>query len=355
MRKNRVLVVDDSASMRQLISAVLNAEPDLEVVGHAADPLEARQAIKDLSPDVLTLDVEMPNMSGIDFLERLMRLRPTPVIMVSSLTPRGGEITTRALEIGAVDCVTKPGLGELRPFGDLADKVRMAAGVRMQPGSPASGRGAPATASAGPAAAYAPNGRIVAIGSSTGGVEALTAVLTTLPADCAPVVVTQHMPPLFTRSFSERLDKLCLATVAEATDGAPLLPGRIYIAPGGHQHLEVTGRAGPRGAGPPRCRLREGPPVNGHCPSVDVLFRSVVKAAGGDAVGVILTGMGRDGADGLLAMRNAGAATLGQDAASSLIYGMPKVAFEIGAVDRQLPLRRIGAEIASLTNKLDRT
>ena len=354
MRKSRVLVVDDSASMRQLISAVLNVEPDLEVVGHAADPLEARQAIKDLSPDVVTLDVEMPNMSGIDFLERLMRLRPTPVIMVSSLTPRGGDITTRALEIGAIDCVTKPSLGDLRPFGDLADKVRMAAGVRMQPGGPGAGRAAPA--SAGPAAAYAPNGRIVAIGSSTGGVEALTAVLTALPADCAPVVVTQHMPPLFTRSFSERLDKLCAATVAEASDGAPLVPGRIYIAPGGSQHLEVTGRSTLRGsANPARCRLREGPPVNGHCPSVDVLFRSVVKAVGGEAVGVILTGMGRDGADGLLALRKAGAATIGQDAATALIYGMPKVAFEIGAVERQLPLRRIGAEIAGLTNKLDRT
>ena len=353
MRKSRVLVVDDSASMRQLISAVLNGAPDLEVVGHAADPLEARQAIKELSPDVLTLDVEMPNMSGIDFLERLMRLRPTPVIMVSSLTPRGGEITTRALEIGAIDCVTKPSLGEVRPFGDLVEKVRMAAGVRMQPGGPGAGRTSAASASA---AAYAPDGRIVAIGSSTGGVEALTAVLTGLPADCAPVVVTQHMPPLFTRSFAERLDKLCAATVAEASDGALLLPGRVYIAPGGTQHLEVVAGSTLRGhANPPRCRLREGPLVNGHCPSVDVLFRSVVKAVGGDAVGVILTGMGRDGAEGLLAMRQAGAATLGQDAGSSLIYGMPKAAFELGAVERQLPLRRIGAEISSMTNKLDRT
>jgi two-component system, chemotaxis family, protein-glutamate methylesterase/glutaminase len=353
MRKSRVLVVDDSASMRQLISAVLNTAPDLEVVGHAADPLEARQAIKELSPDVLTLDVEMPNMSGIDFLERLMRLRPTPVIMVSSLTHRGGEITTRALEIGAIDCVTKPSLGDVRPFGDLAEKVRMAATVRMLPARAAS----PRASAAEPAGhAYAPDGRLVAIGSSTGGVEALTAVLTTLPADCAPVVVTQHMPPLFTRSFADRLDKLCKATVAEASDGAPLVPGRIYIAPGGSQHLEVVPGSSLRGsANPPRCRLREGPLVNGHCPSVDVLFRSVVKACGSEAVGVILTGMGRDGAEGLLAMRQAGASTLGQDAASSLIYGMPKAAFELGAVERQLPLRKIGAEIATITNKLDRT
>ncbi len=353
MRKSRVLVVDDSASMRQLISAVLGAAPDLEVVGHAADPLEARQAIKDLSPDVVTLDVEMPNMNGLDFLEKLMRLRPTPVIMVSSLTSRGGEVTTRALEIGAIDCVTKPALGDVRPFGDLVDKVRMAATVRMAPSRAAPNAAPPAGR---PAAAYAPDGRLVAIGASTGGVEALTAVLTALPPNCAPVVVTQHMPPLFTRSFAERLDKLCAATVAEATDGAPLLPGRVYIAPGGGQHLEVAAGSSLRGsANPPRCRLREAPPVNGHRPSVDVLFASVARAAGAEAVGVILTGMGRDGTDGLLAMRRAGAATLGQDAASSLIYGMPKVAFESGAVERQLPLRKIGAEIAAMTNTLHRT
>ena len=350
MRKSRVLVVDDSPSMRQLISAVLGAEPDLEVVGQAADPLEARQAIKDLSPDVVTLDVEMPNMNGLDFLERLMRLRPTPVIMVSSLTLRGGEVTTRALEIGAIDCVTKPALGDARPFGDLAEKVRMAATVRMAPARPAS------TAAAAPADAYASDGRIVAIGASTGGVEALTAVLTMLPANCAPVVVTQHMPPLFTRSFAERLDKLCAVTVAEATEGAPLLPGRVYIAPGGTHHLEVAGGSSLRGsANPPRCRLKEAPTVSGHRPSVDVLFASAARVAGAEAVGVILTGMGRDGAEGLLAMRRAGAATLGQDAGSSLIYGMPKAAFEMGAVERQLPLRKIGSEIAAMTNKFHRT
>ena len=352
MRKSRVLVVDDSASMRQLITAVLSAAPDLEVVGHAADPLEARQAIKDLSPDVVTLDVEMPNMNGLDFLERLMRLRPTPVIMVSSLTSRGGEVTTRALEIGAIDCVTKPVLGDARPFADLAEKVRMAASVRMAP----KGASAAGNPSARPADAYAPDGRIVAIGASTGGVEALTAVLTLLPSQCAPVVVTQHMPPVFTRSFAERLDKLCAATVAEATEGAPLLPGRIYIAPGGTHHLEVVGGAASRGsANPPRCRLRDSPSVSGHRPSVDVLFASVARMAGAEAVGVILTGMGRDGAEGLLAMRQAGAATLGQDAGSSLIYGMPKAAFESGAVERQLPLRKIGTEIAAMTNKYHRT
>ncbi len=348
MRKSRVLVVDDSASMRQLISAVLNSAPDMEVVGHAADPLEARQAIKDLSPDVVTLDVEMPNMNGIDFLERLMRLRPMPVIMVSSLTLRGGEITTRALEIGAIDCVTKPSMGDARPFGDLVEKVRMASGVRMGPARVPAGRPGAQVAVPAPHASYSPDGRVVAIGSSTGGVEALTAVLVAFPANCAPTVITQHMPPMFTKSFAERLDRLCSATVREATDGAPLQPGTIYIAPGGPQHMEVVRTTGLR------CRLREAPTVNGHCPSVDVLFRSVVKAVGGEALGVILTGMGRDGADGLLALRHAGATTLGQDAASSLIYGMPKVAFEIGAVEKQLPLRKIGSEIVALTNKQNR-
>lgn len=347
MKKSRVLVVDDSASMRQLISAVLNSAPDMEVVGHAADPLEARQAIKDLSPDVVTLDVEMPNMNGIDFLERLMRLRPMPVIMVSSLTLRGGEITTRALEIGAIDCVTKPSMGDARPFGDLVEKVRMASGVRMGPARVPAGRQGAQVAAPAPQA-YSPDGRVVAIGSSTGGVEALTAVLVALPANCAPTVITQHMPPMFTKSFAERLDRLCSAKVREATDGAPLQPGTIYIAPGGAQHMEVVRTTGLR------CRLKEAPTVNGHCPSVDVLFRSVVKAVGGEAVGVILTGMGRDGADGLLALRHAGATTLGQDAASSLIYGMPKVAFEIGAVEKQLPLRKIGSEIVALTNKQNR-
>lgn len=341
MRKSRILVVDDSPSMRRLISAVLGAAPDLEVVGQAADPHEARAAIKALEPDVMTLDVEMPNMDGIDFLERLMRLRPMPVVMVSSLTERGGEVTTRALEIGAVDCVLKPQLGDAEPFGDLVDKVRLAATVRM---SAARAPHRPAPEARDPAS-YAPNGRTVAIGSSTGGVEALTAVLTILPQNCAPVVVTQHMPALFTRSFAERLDRLCAATVAEATDGAPLLPGRVYIAPGGDRHLEVSASAGTL-----RCRLRDAPLVNGHRPSVDVLFRSLAEAAGASSVGVILTGMGRDGAEGLLTLRRAGGATLGQDAASSLIYGMPRVAFELGAVERQLPLSRLGAEISAMTN-----
>ena len=344
MRKNRVLVVDDSPSMRQLISSVLNSAPDIEVIGHAGDPLEAREAIKALNPDVLTLDVEMPNMDGLDFLERLMRLRPTPVIMVSNLTTRGGDIAIRALEIGAFDCITKPMPGDKELFAGLVDKVRLAAEARGRMSAPANGKDAKPVARPSKDA-FRPNGWVVAIGSSTGGVEALTSVLSGFPANCPPTVITQHMPGTFTRSFAERLNRLCEATVSEAVEGAPLVPGRIYIAPGGtSNHLEISG------SDTPRCRLRPSDPVNGHCPSVDVLFRSVAKAAGAAALGVILTGMGRDGAAGLLTMRQAGARTIGQDAATSLIYGMPRTAFEAGAVEQQMPLKKIGAEILTLTS-----
>ena len=343
MKKSRVLVVDDSASMRQLIASVLDAAPDIEVVGEACDPLEAREAIKLLNPDVITLDVEMPNMNGLDFLEKLMRLRPTPVIMVSNLTQRGGDITIKALEIGAIDCVTKPMPGDRELFGGLVDKIRLAAEARPRFAAPTGGR-APAEAARAGSTAYRPSGRIVAIGSSTGGVEALTSVISVFPANCPPTVITQHMPGTFTRSFADRLNRLSGASVTEAQDGAPLLPGRVYLAPGGlGRHLEVVG------GDTPRCRLRAGDPVSGHCPSVDALFRSVARVAGANALGVILTGMGRDGADGLLAMRQAGARTLGQDAATSLIYGMPRTAFEAGGVEKQLPLARIGTEILALT------
>ncbi len=346
MKKTRVLVVDDSRSMRQLIGAVLATAPDIEVIGEAADPIEAREAIKALNPDVVTLDVEMPKMNGIDFLEKLMRLRPTPVIMVSNLTGAGAEVTIRALEIGAVDCIAKPQPGDRSMFDDLVAKVRTAADARVDhsPGHRREIRAEPE--SGGRGRAYLSDGRLVAIGSSTGGVEALTALISAFPANCPPTVITQHMPPVFTKSFADRLNRLCAPTVTEATDGAPLLEGRVYIAPGSPtHHLEIVGGSAPR------CRLRASEPVNGHCPSVDVLFNSVAKIAGAHAVGVILTGMGRDGAKGLFAMRSAGAATLGQDAATSLVYGMPKVAHEVGAVERQLPLGKIGPDIISITNK----
>lgn len=335
----KVLVVDDSATMRSLISAVLRRDPDITVVGQAGDPLEAREAIKQLNPDVITLDVEMPNMNGLSFLEKIMRLRPMPVVMVSTLTQVGADVSLAALELGAVDCVGKPMAGAPleQAFGGLAAKVKAAARARVRPGSDR----APAQAVQ---ADFIPDGRIVAIGSSTGGVEALLTVLAAFPANCPPTVITQHMPGTFTKSFAERLNRSCAAHVTEATDGAPLQVGQIYLAPGGESHLQVAGTSHPR------CRLTDEPPVNGHRPSVDVLFDSVSRVAGDAAVGVILTGMGRDGAQGLLGMRRAGAVTLGQNESTSVVYGMPKVAFEIGAVERQLPLEKIGVEIIHRCN-----
>lgn len=329
----RVLVVDDSATMRSLISAVLSRDPEIQVVGQAGDPYEAREAIKALNPDVLTLDVEMPNMNGIEFLEKIMRLRPMPVVMVSTLTTRGAEVTLEALEIGAVDCVAKPSTGGLEGFRELPEKVKAASRARVRPLDRVAGAPAPTRID------HAPDGRLIAIGSSTGGVEALITILSRFPANCPPTVITQHMPESFTKSFSERLDRLCAPRVEEAADGAPLEIGRVYVAPGGDRHLEVVGGARPR------CRVAEGERVNGHRPSVDVLFSSVAKTVGARAVGAILTGMGRDGARGLLEMRQAGARTIGQDEATCVVYGMPKAAFEIGAVERQAPLDKIAAEL----------
>ena len=334
----RVLVVDDSATMRSLISATLRRDPEIEVIGQAADPLEARQAIKALNPDVITLDVEMPNMNGLDFLEKIMRLRPMPVIMVSTLTKQGTDATLQALEIGAFDCVAKPATAGLHAFDELAYKVKAAAKANIRP------RSFLATeTSVRDEETFAPDGRIIAIGSSTGGVEALITVLSRFPKNCPPTVITQHMPATFTRSFAERLNRLCAPDVCEAFTDAPLKSGHIYLAPGGVAHLEVVG------TGTLRCRLNDGDAVNGHRPSVDVLFNSVAKAARMNAVGVILTGMGRDGAKGLLEMRRAGAHTIGQDEATSVIYGMPKAAFEMEAVEKQAPLEKIAAEILKPT------
>jgi two-component system chemotaxis response regulator CheB len=327
----RVLVVDDSATMRGLITATLQADPEISVVGSAADPLQARQAIKMLSPDVITLDIEMPNMDGLEFLEKIMRLRPTPVIMISTLTQRGAEVTLQALELGAFDCVAKPQAGQPDSLAALVPKVKAAARQR---------RLYPLRATAAPVRNrdFTPDGKIIGIGSSTGGVEALINILSSFPENCPPTLISQHMPVQFTKSFAERLNKLCLPHVAEAQDGAALLPGHVYLAPG-DTHLTMT-----RGQ-PARCRLNHSERVNGHRPSADVMFKSIAQAAGSRAVGVILTGMGRDGAEGLLALREAGAATLGQDEMTSVVYGMPKVAFEIGAVEAQYPLDRIAANI----------
>lgn len=333
----RVLVVDDSTVMRQLIGAALSADPELEVVGEAGDPLQAREAIKLLNPDVITLDVEMPNMNGIDFLERIMRLRPMPVVMVSTLTARGTDATLAALELGAVDCIEKPRGSDAEGFRQIAEKVKMAAKARVRQRIK---REEPHATDD-----FTPNDKIVAIGSSTGGVEALLTMIERLPANCAPTVITQHMPASFTKSFAERLNRASAATVSEARDGDPLVPGRVYVAPGGDFHLEVEGTKHLR------CRVTRGDPVSGHCPSVDVLFNSVAKCAKDRSVGVILTGMGRDGANGLLAIRQAGGRTLGQDEATCVVYGMPRAAHELGAVERQLPLERLGPAVRNLTNK----
>ncbi len=332
----RVLIVDDSATMRSLIAATLRQDPEIEVLGFANDPLEAREAIKRLNPDVITLDVEMPHMNGLDFLEKIMRLRPMPVVMVSTLTQAGADATLSAMELGAVDCVGKPGAGATaaEAFADLAEKVKAAARARVRP-------------FAGPVLraeenrTYRAEDIIVAIGSSTGGVEALMTILSAFPATCPPTVITQHMPATFTRSFAERLDRVSGAKVAEAWDGARLQPGHVYLAPGGGAHLEVTG------ATHPTCRLRVDEPVNGHRPSVDVLFESVARLKR-PALGVILTGMGRDGAQGLLTLRQSGAHTLGQDESSCVVYGMPRAAQEIGAVEKQSPLARMSAAILGL-------
>jgi two-component system chemotaxis response regulator CheB len=343
MKKTRVLVVDDSRTMRSLICLALSRDPDIEVVGEAADPLEARSAMKTLDPDVLTLDVEMPNMNGIEFLSKIMHLRPTPVIMISNLTHAGTEATIAALEIGAVDCVAKPMPGEKEIFADLPLKVKAAAGARQHLMRAPRQEGAHVHKDA--SADYMPDGKLIAIGASTGGVEALITLLSEFPQNCPPTVITQHMPATFTKSFAERLDRLCAPRVSEAVEGAPLVAGQIYLAPGSIAHLQVvSGKT-------LVCRLTPSGPVNGHRPSVDVLFKSVAETAKSQAVGIILTGMGRDGADGLAAMRQAGARTIGQDRATSLVYGMPRVAYEIGAVEKQMPLKKIGDEVLRLTDK----
>lgn len=334
----RVLVVDDSATMRQIVSERLRSDGGIEVVGTAGDAAEARQAIKNLNPDVMTLDVEMPDMDGLSFLEKVMRLRPMPVIMVSTLTAKGSDTAVAALALGAIDCVVKPTPADQNSFDDLPLKVKLAAGVsciarsaQARPAAPVNG--------------YAPSGRVVAIGSSTGGVEALIRVLSAYPSNCPPTVITQHMPAQFTGSLANRLNRMCAPEVAEAWHGAPLSAGRVYLAPGGAEHLEIGGRENLT------CLLRKGEPVSGHRPSVDVLFQSVARAAASAAVGVILTGMGRDGAAGLLAMRQAGARTIGQDQLSSVVYGMPRAAHENGAVGKQLGLDQIGAEILAATRR----
>lgn len=334
MNKIRVLCVDDSSLMRQLMTEIVNSHPDMEMVAVAQDPLVARDLIKKFNPQVLTLDVEMPRMDGLDFLEKLMRLRPMPVVMVSSLTGRGSEITLRALELGAVDFVTKPQLGireGMLAYSELiADKIRTAARARLP--RQLSGQTPPPTLSHGPLLS---SEKLIAIGASTGGTEAIRHVLQPLPPTSPALLITQHMPPGFTRSFAERLNKLCQITVKEAEDGERILPGHAYIAPGAH-HLELA-RSGANYI----ARLNEGPPVNRHRPSVEVLFDSVARHAGRNAVGVILTGMGNDGAAGMLRLHQAGAYTIAQNEASCVVFGMPREAIQMGGVDEVVDLSQI--------------
>lgn len=336
--KIRCLVVDDSAFMRQLIATTLASDPAIEVVGTAPDPLIAREKIKLLNPDVVTLDIEMPKMDGIEFLRRLMTLRPTRVLMISSLTSKNADATLVALQMGAIDCLEKPldtAAGTLATFREaLLEKVRLAAAARL--GTPGA---APRSRQPARPRVSASARTIIAIGASTGGVEALTHVLRSLPDGLPPIAIVQHMPPRFTESFAQRLNGLCDFEVLEAEDGVEFRPGRAVLARGGYQ-MEVERRGGQL-----RCKLFEGAPVSGHAPSVDVLFSSVARLGDAEAVGVILTGMGHDGAKGLLAMRQAGAFTLGQDRQSSLVYGMPRIAAETGAVMGQVSLDRMADAI----------
>jgi len=342
-KKIRVLICDDSALMRAMLTEIINTAPDLEVVGSAADPLEARGLIKQLDPDVLTLDVEMPRMSGLDFLERLMRLRPMPVVMISSLTREGSETTLQALEMGAVDFLAKPrmeaGNGLLNYSHDICEKVRGAshARLRRQVVAPAAvGRSAHGLPGLGAATLAR---RVIAIGASTGGTEAIREVLAGLPAECPPILMVQHMPEMFTGSFARRLDGLCPMRVKEAEDGERVIPGTAYLAPG-HSHLSVR-----RAAAGLVCVLTQSEPVNRHRPAVDVLFQSVAELAGSQALGVLLTGMGKDGAQGLLAMRRAGAWTIAQDEESCVVYGMPREAVAIGAAAESAPLKDMAQRV----------
>lgn len=352
--KIRVIVVDDSALVRSLLSEIINRQGDMECIGTASDPLIAREMIRELNPDVITLDVEMPRMDGIDFLGRLMRLRPMPVVMISTLTERGAEVTMRALELGAVDFVAKPRVGLASGLNELAsqivDKIRVAAvaQVRRLPAAAAASAGASTHGQsaggsrAAPAAPAAPTllGRlstekIICIGASTGGTEAIREVLVPMPADAPAIVITQHMPPGFTSSFAARLDSLCRISVAEARHGGRILPGHAYIAPGGRQFR--IDRSGSNYV----AVVEDTEPVNRHKPSVEVLFKSAARVLGPNAIGVMLTGMGADGAQAMREMKDAGSYNYVQDEASCVVFGMPRMAIQAGAAHEILPLKQI--------------
>ena len=344
MTKTKVLVVDDSALVRSLLTEIINRQSDMQCVGAAADPLVAREMIRELNPDVLTLDVEMPRMDGIDFLDKLMRLRPMPVLMVSTLTERGAEVTLRALELGAIDFVAKPKIGVadgLRLLGEeITSKVRIAAQAKVRkPSNPGGAQHPPVPCAAPTALGRLSTEKIIFIGASTGGTEATKDLLMALPADCPAVMITQHMPPGFTRSYAARLDGLCRIRVSEATDGERILPGHAYIAPGG-LHLSVE-RSGANYI----ARVMDGEPVNRHKPSVEPLFLSAARVVGPNALGVMLTGMGADGATAMRVLRDAGSWNVAQDEASCVVFGMPKEAIAAGAVHEVLTLHAIAPRL----------
>ncbi|MGD9949482.1 MAG: chemotaxis response regulator protein-glutamate methylesterase [Desulfobulbus sp.] len=345
----KVLVVDDSALVRTLLTEIINKQPDMEVVGTAPDPHVAREKIKALNPDVLTLDVEMPKMDGLAFLERLMRLRPMPVVMVSSLTERSSSITLHALELGAFDFVTKPKIdirNGLQEYAEeLTDKIRAAATARLAKplartitSSPHPRNNADVVLAV-EKHSFATTEKIILVGASTGGTEALKVFLMDLPADSPGILITQHMPEAFTKTFARRLDGLCKIAVKEAEHGERVLPGHAYLAPG-NRHLLLK-----RSGANYMTELSDGPPVNRHRPSVDVLFRSAANCAGKNAIGVIMTGMGDDGAAGMLEMHQAGASTLAQDEQSCVVFGMPKEAIARGGVDEVVPLQDLALRL----------
>lgn len=361
MNKLKVLIVDDSALIRQLLTKLLEDDKGIEVVGTASDPYVAREKIKELKPDVLTLDVEMPRMDGLTFLKNLMRLRPMPVVMISSLTEKGADVTLRAMELGAIDFITKPKLdvksGMEEYQSEIIEKVKIAAGAKVNALVTATSKKSesvheidvPPKHSADAVLSektktthFKTTDKVIAIGASTGGTEAIRALMREMPADMPGMVITQHIPAAFSGPFAERVNKESAMTVCEAVDGQQILPGHAYIAPG-DQHLIVE-RSGARYI----CKLNDGPPVNRHKPSVDVLFRSVAQNIGPNAVGVILTGMGDDGARGLLELKGMNAFTIAQDESSSVVWGMPGEAVKMGGAEEVLPLDKIGAKLIKM-------
>jgi len=357
-KKIKVLIIDDSALIRQLLQEIMKGDPMLEVVGTASDPLIAREKIKKLAPDVLTLDIEMPKMDGITFLKNLMRLRPMPVIMISTLTEAGADVTLESLEIGAIDFISKPKVDvaeKLQVYADdIINKIKVAAGARVRSYSDANlpsvneKLSADAILAKGKARKVSKlsgaSGKLIAIGSSTGGTEAIKEVLIRLPADSPAVVISQHIPEAFSAPFAKRMNSCTAMTVHEAQDGQAILQGNVYIAPGS-KHLLIE-----RSASGYVCRLNDGPPVNRHKPSVDVMFRSVTQSAGANAIAVMLTGMGDDGARGMKEMHDAGSPAIAQDEKTSVVWGMPGEAVKHGGVDHILPLEKIAEKLMQLAD-----